>query len=140
MKAQWSRQEFIWQPVNKGESCVAGVWIPVCSEGDLTDACWREGFAEQGRPWRGLVLKGPEKQHPDRKKAGSEGGGPRGQALEEEVTPCPMGMSGPDIGSGQGILAKGCHRDMGKSSLRSLDLRWEEEESQDGKARGWGAV
>lgn len=88
----------------------------------------------------GLVLKGPEKQHPDRKKADSEGGGPRGQALKEEVTPCPMGMSGPNIGSGQGVLVKGCRRDMGKSSLRSLDMRWEEEESQDGKARGWGAV
>ena len=120
---------------------------PVCSEGDSADAGWREGIAEQGRPWGQagggggvLVLKGPEKQHPDRKKAGSECGGPRGQALEEEVTPCPMGMSGPNIGSGQGVLVKGCHRDMGKSSLRSLDLRWEEEESQDGKARGWGAV
>lgn len=96
--------------------------------------------ADPGGGVGGLVLKGPEKQHPDRKKAGSEGGGPKRQALEEDVTPCPMGMSGPNIGSGQGVLVKGCHRDMGKSSLRSLDLRWEEEESQDGKARGWGAV
>lgn len=49
-------------------------------------------------------------------------------------------MSGPNIGLGQGGLVKGCHRDIGKSSLRSLDLRWEEEESQDAKARGWGAM
>ena len=30
-------------------------------------------------------------------------------------------MSGPNIGPGQGVLVKGCHRDTGKSSLRSLD-------------------